>query len=140
MSLCFFFIICASTCILAFAKSDNMSRTAKNLNQGILAAESTAEIWKAEGVDGLMSRMAFDRGENGVYGTWLDENWQVMEEWKSLEQFERSFERPAYVVLAEITEDGGGLWKANIQVCTGTKSKAASEEIFSLEVKKYFHP
>ncbi len=68
----FFFILCASTCILAFARSDNMSRTAKELNQGILAAESTAEIWKAEGVDGLASRMAFSPQGDGAYETWLD--------------------------------------------------------------------
>ncbi len=53
----FFFMICASICILGFVKSDRMSRLAADRNQAVLAAQSTAEIWKLEGVEGLAARM-----------------------------------------------------------------------------------
>lgn len=52
----FFFILCASTCILVFVKANNMSRQAKDLNQSVLMAESIAEVWKAEGEEGLAEK------------------------------------------------------------------------------------
>lgn len=51
------FILCASVCILAFAKADRMSRLAKDRGEAVSAAQTAAEIWKAEGVDGLQLRM-----------------------------------------------------------------------------------
>lgn len=53
----FFFILCASTCILVFVKANNMSRQAQDLNQSVLAAESIVEVWKAEGENGLIEKM-----------------------------------------------------------------------------------
>lgn len=53
----FFFIICASICILVFVRANHMSRLAKDTNQGVIAAESIAEVWKQEGEDGLRTRM-----------------------------------------------------------------------------------
>lgn len=52
----FFFILCAGTCTLVFVKADNMSRLARDINQGVLSAESCAEVWKVEGTDGLSGR------------------------------------------------------------------------------------
>lgn len=49
----FFFIICASVCMLAFAKADRLSRLAADRNQAVLMAESTAEVWKLNGEDGV---------------------------------------------------------------------------------------
>ena len=54
----FFFILCASTCILVFARANSMSRLAKDTNQGVVAAESVVEVWKAEGCDGVVRRFA----------------------------------------------------------------------------------
>lgn len=73
----FFFILCASTCILVFAKADSMSRFAKDTNNGVVAAESMAEVWKAEGTSGLdirfhaqidhdQARILWDREWNAV--------------------------------------------------------------------------
>ena len=39
-------MLCASTCILAFAKSDRMSRLAWERDHAVSAAQSEAEIWK----------------------------------------------------------------------------------------------
>ena len=75
----FFFVLCASQCILAFATSERMSRPGRNLNPAVTMAESIVEVWKAEGVDGLTGRLKFEkREENGAiaYEAALDENWR----------------------------------------------------------------
>ncbi|MCI9106183.1 MAG: hypothetical protein HFG57_09565 [Lachnospiraceae bacterium] len=78
----FFFVVCASQCILAFATSEKMSRQGRDLNQAVTMAESIAEVWKAEGVDGLTKRLGFSQENSGelegglVYFAKLDEQWQ----------------------------------------------------------------
>ena len=49
MVVVFFFMLCASTCILAFAKSDRMSRLAWERDHAVSAAQSVAEVWKLSG-------------------------------------------------------------------------------------------
>ena len=61
----FFFVVCASQCILAFATSEKMSRQGRDLNQAVTMAESIAEVWKAEGVDGLTKRLGFSQENSG---------------------------------------------------------------------------
>lgn len=51
MVICFF-ILCASICMLAFAKADHLSRLAADRDRAVLAAESIAEVWKLEGLEG----------------------------------------------------------------------------------------
>lgn len=53
----FFFLLCASVCIQAFVKADLLSKKAADLNESVLIAQSTAEIWKAEGDAGLTNRL-----------------------------------------------------------------------------------
>ena len=55
-----FFILCASVCILVFVRANNLSRLARDTNQASLAAESVAEIWKAEAEDGLAGVIYWD--------------------------------------------------------------------------------
>lgn len=82
----FFFVVCASQCILAFATSEKMSRQGRDLNQAVTMAESIAEVWKAEGADGLIKRLGFvheDKpGSEGqqVYLAKLDKKWQPVGE------------------------------------------------------------
>ncbi len=62
-----FFILCAGVCILAFVKADQISCLAKDTNYASLAAESVAEIWKAQDVEGLEMRFLMSKdGEKGV--------------------------------------------------------------------------
>lgn len=61
----FFFILCASICILVFVRADRMSRQADDLNQGVLAAQSVAEVWKAEAFDGLKTRFQAQISDDG---------------------------------------------------------------------------
>lgn len=74
-----FFILCASVCILVFVRANNLSRLARDTNQASLAAESVAEIWKAEAEDGLAARFHMSRdGDMGVI--YWDSQWNVTEE------------------------------------------------------------
>ena len=58
MVVVFFFMLCASTCILAFAKSDRMSRLAWERDHAVSAAQSETELWKLsdERMDGKQDR------------------------------------------------------------------------------------
>ncbi len=73
----FFFILCASQCILAFAVSEKISRHAAELSKAVAAAETAIEVWKAEGEEGLLETLCFSEGatwEKGkkVYWAGLD--------------------------------------------------------------------
>lgn len=74
-----FFILSASVCILVFVRANNLSRLARDTNQASLAAESVAEIWKAEAQDGLTDRFLMSReGDTGVI--YWDSQWNVTQE------------------------------------------------------------
>ncbi|PNV62678.1 hypothetical protein C0033_06500 [Clostridium sp. chh4-2] len=74
----FFFILCASTCILVFVKANNMSRQAKDLNQGVLMVESIVEIWKAEGEKGLTEKVGAQAHGDGKprYDVYWNQDWK----------------------------------------------------------------
>lgn len=74
-----FFILCASVCILVFVRANNLSRLARDTNQASLAAESVAEIWKAESVDGLVVRFHMSQDGDSAVIYW-DSQWNVTEE------------------------------------------------------------
>ncbi len=88
-----FFMICASTCILAFAKADRISRLASERDHAVSAAQSVAEIWKAEGTKGLVERMdaykipaglttrSGNVTQEGGYRIYWDENWNCVDAW-----------------------------------------------------------
>lgn len=115
----FFFMLCASTCILAFAKSDHMSRSAKNLNQGILAAESTAEVFKVYGTEGLEEMLAFEKESENVYTAQFDDYGDGL------------------VIRVELSDDGEGIEEAAIHVRLKRPSLADREEVFLLNAKRY---
>ncbi len=73
----FFFIICASICILVFVRADKMSRKADDLNQAVLAAQSVAEVWKAEGEAGLEKRFKAASGDDGSLTMYFEKNGEV---------------------------------------------------------------
>lgn len=77
-----FFILCAGVCILAFVKANYLSRLAKDVNYASLAAESVAEVWKAQDMEGLERQffMSMD-GETGVI-CW-DNQWNPVEDEKT---------------------------------------------------------
>lgn len=73
----FFFILCAAICIRVFVKADSMSRLAKDTNNGVLAAESVAEVWKVKGPEGLSGRFHAQAGDGQVLLCW-DREWNAV--------------------------------------------------------------
>ena len=77
-----FFILCAGVCILAFVKANHLSRLAKDVNYASLAAESVAEVWKAQDMEGLERQFFMSmEGETGVI-CW-DNQWNPAEDEKT---------------------------------------------------------
>lgn len=63
-----FFILCAGICIQTFVQADLISRKASDLNQGVLIAQSVAEVWKAEGPEGLQKQFLAEPAEDRADG------------------------------------------------------------------------
>ncbi len=105
-----FFVLCASVCILAFAKSDRLSRLAYDRSQAVLAAQSIAEVWKLE----------HDVDSEGFRVYW-DQNWQ------------EAGRNPAFRGDVKITADVSGMGQAEIVITR----LADSEELFALSVQDY---
>lgn len=118
----FFFILCASVCILVFVKADSMSRLARDTGSGVLAAESVAEVWKAEGVSGLSDRFQA-KAEAGQVSIYWDKAWTAVSE-----ETEAAFGG----VLSWEAE--AGLETAQIAVFCMDQSK---RELFSMTAARY---
>lgn len=116
----FFFILCASTCILVFVKADTMSRLARDTNSGVMAAESMAEVWKMEGTDGLVVRLDAQADGKRVEVFW-DKNWNTV-----------SGEADAAYKGELVWEAQDGLENAQIMV-----SRMEGKELFSMTVSRY---
>lgn len=115
-----FFILCASVCILAFVKANHLSRLSKDTNYASLAAESVAEIWKAEDAGGLEVRFLMSKdGESGV--VYWDGRWNPVEDEKAADY------------RAEIGVTGEGPVKeAQIRI----RRLKDDTELFELDTKK----
>lgn len=127
----FFFILCASACILAFAKSDHMSRGARDSNGAVSAAQSVAEIWKAEGAEGLEGHFEmYDREtEPGEHRQiFWDENWRSIRKEEGRE--------PEYISVLDFEDDGNGRETLSMVFCR-PPHKAEQEPIFELQAARY---
>lgn len=119
MVVVFFFMLCASTCILAFAKSDRMSRLAWERDHAVSAAQTVAETWK------LDKEPETTKEASNVH--YWDAGWEEISEPSGA----------AY--LAEVKEESGqdGMKKLQIVVW---EAGAQGEELFTLEAAKYVRP
>lgn len=141
MVVVFFFILCASTCILAFAKADKMSRLASERNQAVSAAQSVAEVWKLEGTDGLTERMSAYHVPAGLmtrsgiptpegnYRIYWDKDWQSVDVWSGAGDVEFRYTGELFESEAE-----DGTRKLNIHVQEGEHLSGA---LFELEVSRH---
>lgn len=115
-----FFILCAAVCILAFVKANDLSRLAKDTNYASLAAESVAEIWKAQDAKGLERRfLMWKDGEEGVI--YWDSQWNPVED-------EKSADYGAKITLTE----NGTVGEAHIRI----RRLKDGRELFELDTKK----
>lgn len=120
----FFFVICAVICIRVFVKANDMSRTARDLNQSVLAAESIAEIWKQEGGEGLEKRMqaAVPAKNPDSAGIYWNQNWQPA----------KDQEQAAFV--ASISWQETEEWADAVIAIERTQD---SHELFTMAVSRY---
>ena len=134
----FFFMLCASTCILAFAKSDHMSRLAKDSNNAVSAAQTVVEIWKAEDMEGLTKRMEMYPYGTGdpqtLYGIYWDKNWKPVPE-----EYAGKMEVTYYGTLRLSGGDGE---LEQMEVVIGyyadlMRSSAPGNPLFTLEASRY---
>lgn len=146
-----FFILCASVCMLAYAKSDHMSRLAADRNQAVNAAQSMVEVWKLSGKKGLeevcgaelnpdgfspsadWAQRLSDSGRDGFscVAVW-DKDWQPCE----------GAAPPHFIAVFSAASDGDGLWTARVQVLRNRWDAGAlhlqdTEPLFELEAKHY---
>lgn len=116
MVVVFFFMLCASTCILAFAKSDRMSRLAWERDHAVSAAQSVAEVWKLSEEQ--------QEGEQSLY-------WNA--DW---EETENQSEAVYTGSLTETSKEDG---IQNLQIVI-RKAGEDGEELFALDAAKYVRP
>ena len=116
MVVVFFFMLCASTCILAFAKSDRMSRLAWERDHAVSAAQSVAEVWKLSEEQ--------QEGEQSLY-------WNA--DW---EETENQSEAVYTGSLTETSKEDG---IQNLQIVI-REAGEDGEELFALDAVKYVRP
>lgn len=116
MVVVFFFMLCASTCILAFAKSDRMSRLAWERDHAVSAAQSVAEVWKLSEEQ--------QEGEQSLY-------WNA--DW---EETENQSEAVCTGSLTETSKEDG---IQNLQIVI-REAGEDGEELFALDAVKYVRP
>ena len=116
MVVVFFFMLCASTCILAFAKSDRMSRLAWERDHAVSAAQSVAEVWKLS-----------DDTQDGEQECYWNADWEETED------------QSEAVYTGSLTENSqeDGMQKLQIVI---RETGERGEELFSLEAAKYVRP
>lgn len=59
----FFFLLCAGICTRIFVKADLMSREAADLNRAVLIAQSSGEVYKERGNEGLKEIFSLQEGD-----------------------------------------------------------------------------
>ena len=144
---CGFFLLCAAVCIRVFVRSDAMSRLAREKNQAVLAAESLAETWKAEGMEAFAAVQVrpLSDGET-AYTLFFDKNWTVLE--NPAPESEDSQASAYYMAELTLGEESGAPGKIeylNLVLKRGTAHPYSQERdkdgqvltLYSLQVKKY---
>ena len=116
MVVVFFFMLCASTCILAFAKSDRMSRLAWERDHAVSAAQSVAEVWKLS-----------DDTQDGEQERYWNADWK-----ETTNQSEA-----VYAGSLTETSQEDGMQKLQIVI---REAGEQGEALFSLEAAKYVRP
>lgn len=126
----FFFILCASTCILVFVRSNNMSKLAKNMNQGVLQSESIAECWKSGGEEAILSVMNGQKDGEGRYSFYWDQEWDAADE----------ISQAAFQATLSVTEEQG-MTKGTVTVMEGVSGNGDVREnddvLYKLEFADY---
>lgn len=131
----FFFILCASVCILVFVKGDRMSRDAADLNQSVLIAQSVAEVWKLEGPEGLKQRFgASVSTQDDASGADGDDAFKTDGDEAAGNRYVMEFDKNGN--LAEDIPEGGGDGSVSGKIYTAVLSVDEAESSAEITVSR----
>ena len=120
----FFFILCASTCILVFVRSNNMSKLAQNTNQSVLQSESIAECWKSGGEEAVLTVMNGQKDGDGQYSFYWNQDWDAVSE----------ASEASFCATLSVTETDG---MANGVISVMTQNARENEVLYNLGFSDY---
>lgn len=75
LAVVFFFILCASICIMVYVRANNMSQLGQDTHKSVNMAQSLAEYLHAYGEEGLAEYFGGEERE-GEYFFYWDRNWK----------------------------------------------------------------
>lgn len=97
----FFFLLCAGICTRIFTKADLISREASDLNRAVIIAQSSCEVFKEKGKEGLKEVFALkEGGSNGEPSRMeFDKNGEPMTSGQAVFSAEADFQETDEMVL-----------------------------------------
>lgn len=127
----FFFCLCAAVSALLFAKADNMSRLAADINQAVTKAESIGEIFKAGELENYKDYEETAGGiKEGAYLFAWNSQWEPE---AAVSEGENSFPYYGTVEVSKSEEGPGFIETAVIKIIRNNDEK----ELYELTVSRY---
>jgi hypothetical protein len=98
----FFFLLCAGICTRIFIKADLISREAADLNRAVLIAQSSGEVYKERGNEGLKEIFSLQEGEAKAdsYLMKFDKNGESITSGQAVFTAEADFQEKDEMILA----------------------------------------
>jgi hypothetical protein len=117
------FSVSAAICTNIFAEAHQLSNESKELTMAVLEAESAAETYKADVLDG---GSVLDETSSGLAWKFFDKNWN-----------EISDERKAHYTVAMKADQVSETGLQRVQVSVNKSANDSDETIYSIEVLAY---
>ncbi len=97
----FFFLLCAGICTRIFTKADLISREAADLNRAVLIAQSSGEVYKERGMEGLKETFSLQKEEKAdSYLMKFDKNGESITNGQAVFTAEAELQEEDEIVLA----------------------------------------
>jgi hypothetical protein len=97
----FFFLLCAGICTRIFIKADLISREAADLNRAVLIAQSSGEVYKERGMEGLKETFSLQKEEKAdSYLMKFDKNGESITSGQAVFTAEAELQEDDEIILA----------------------------------------
>jgi cell division protein YceG involved in septum cleavage len=97
----FFFLLCAGICTRIFIKADLISREAADLNRAVLIAQSSGEVYKERGMEGLKETFSLQKEEKAYsYLMKFDKNGESITSGEAVFTAEAELQEDDEIILA----------------------------------------
>lgn len=112
----FFFLLSAGVCTRIFTKAELISREAADLNRAVLIAQSSGEVYKEKGKEGLKEIFALQKSSSNtdIYCMEFDENGESLTGSEVVFVAEAEFQEKDEMVLA-IKKGGNVLYTLTVR-------------------------